>query len=638
MTISSPNKLTKKQILAIANQSTLLSNLDDEQLSQFCIYANQTYRAGKPVISDEDYDFIYLAALKKRNPAHPLLTQVEPEEQAFSSQKYRLPKPMLSTDKAYTWTEVENWLNRITKSATQINLTLHNIQIQATPKLDGFAAFDDGKVLYTRGDGKSGSDISRVFKRGLSVFNEQNRGLGAGEIVVQKSYFKKYLSKHFDFPRNFQASIIKEKELDNFTKKAINDKAALFVPFVSLPKWQGSIDDFRNNFDTIVEQCFTAVDFNIDGVVLAVTNPKIQQTMGSTRKFHRWQLAFKENKAKAQVKVLEITPQVGRTGKITPVVELEPTLLSGATLRRASAHHYGFVKEQNLGTNSVVELTRSGLVIPKINKVLKATKAQIPTNCPSCNTKLVWQRDFLTCPNQKNCKQQHVLSILFFFSTLDNNNGFGLATIEKLYANSIQTLRAIYQLNHKQLTSLGFGDKISTNLLAELEKSKTNLIEDWRLLAAFGISRLGLGNSEKLLQHYPLANIFNLSKEQIGNTPGFADITASGVVDGLSKIKTIFAELIAITGGFNLEITPLLKKQSTTKFNNLTIIFSGKMHADRQKMQKRAKQLGFKVLTSVSKKCNYLVVGEKVGQSKLSKARKYGIKIVTEADYLEMIK
>ena len=297
---------------------------------------------------------------------------------------------MLSIDKAYSFQEILRWIDRILKSCKELSIDFMELIFKATPKLDGFAGYDDGNKLYTRGDGKKGSDISRVFDRGLKVFNNSKRGQGPGEIVVSKSYFEENLAQFFEFPRNFQASLIKEKALDEHAKNAIKKDGAFFVPFKQLPNWKGNIEELKSNFENIVKNSLNSVDFDVDGVVFEVVNDEIKRHMGSNRKFHRWQIAFKENKDKAHVRVLSITPQVGRTGKITPVAELEPTQLSGATIIRATGHHYGFVLEQQLGKGSIIELTRSGLVIPKINKVLKPSQEVIiPNNCPSCGYQLV---------------------------------------------------------------------------------------------------------------------------------------------------------------------------------------------------------------------------------------------------------
>jgi len=207
-------KLSKKNIESITNNTKLVADLSNQELIEFCKYANYKYRSGDPIISDQDYDFIFYSELKKRLPNHSLVTTVEPENNAFSVEKVLLPETMLSIDKSYSFNEILKWIERILLCSKELNYDPEQLIFKATPKLDGFAGYDDGNKLYTRGDGKKGSDITRVFERGLKVFNDSKRGQGPGEIVVKKSYFDKYLSSFFEFPRNFQASLIKEKELD----------------------------------------------------------------------------------------------------------------------------------------------------------------------------------------------------------------------------------------------------------------------------------------------------------------------------------------------------------------------------------------------------------------------------------------
>ena len=629
--------LTNLQLQNIANQKTLISDLSNAELIEFCTIANSSYRRGKPIISDENYDFIFISELAKRLPNHPFLQNVEAEDGSLSEEKIKLPEKMLSTDKAYSWEEVNKWLERVAKFSEEINYSLNDVEIKGTAKLDGFAGFDDGIKLYTRGDGNKGSDISRVFERGLGVFNDSRRGQGPGEIVVKRSYFEKHLGDNFEHPRNFQASLIKEKELDKFAVDAISEKAALFVPFTQLPQWLGSIDEFRSQFLDIVVKLEGGVDFDVDGVVFEIINPELKEYMGSNRKFHRWQIAFKENKEKAQVKVISVTAQVGRTGKITPVAELEPTSLSGATIYRASGHHYGLVKEQGLGAGSVIELTRSGLVIPKINKVLKTAEVDIPTNCPSCGHKLSWDSDFLMCLNHEICPEQIMGKIIYFFRILANNDGFGQATIQKLFDEGICQVSDIYLLTEDKLISMGFGQKTSQNLIDQLVRSRQESIEDWRFLAAFGVKRLGMGNCENLLKSYSIKQIFNLSVEDIKNIDGFAELTAELIIDGLLSIKDQYEALIL--GGFELERTPLNTEinQSINPFNSKKIVFTGAMSESRAELQKQAKAFGANVGKSVSSKTDFLIIGENVGQSKIKDAKTHQVEILTEAEYLKLL-
>ena len=629
--------LTNIQIQDITNQRILISDLTDEDLLEFCKFANQSYRDGSPIISDEDYDFIYALELSKRLPDHPFLQKVEDENVGFSEEKIKLPEKMLSTDKAYSWEEVNKWLERIKKFSEEIDFSLDNIQIKGTAKLDGFAGFDDGNKLYTRGDGNKGSDITRVFERGLGTFNNSNRGQGPGEIVVKRSYFEKHLSGHFEYPRNFQASLIKEKELDQFAKDAITNEAALFVPFSQLPFWAGSISEFTNNFNSIVSDLESGVDFDIDGVVFEIVNSELKSHMGSNRKFHRWQIAFKENKEKAQVKVLSVTAQVGRTGKITPVAELEPTQLSGATIYRASGHHYGLVKEQGLGSGSIIELTRSGLVIPKINKVIRPVEAEIPSKCPSCDENLTWESDFLMCLNHEACKDQIIGKIIYFYKVLANNDGFGEATIQKLYDEGIRNVGDIYKLTEFELVSMGFGEKTSQNLINQLIRSRQESIEDWRFLAAFGVLRLGMGNCENLLKNYPLDQVFDLTVDDISNIDGFAELTAELIFNGLLNIKPQYENLIK--DGFELEKTLILGETNTSDnlYHNKKIVFTGSMSSSRAELQKQAKAFGAIVGSSVSSKTDLLIIGENVGQSKIKAAEKHGVEILSEAEYLQKL-
>ena len=432
--------------------------------------------------------------------------------------------------------------------------------------------------------------------------------------------------------------MIKEKALDEKAKQAIADKAALFVPFAQLPTWSGSIKEMSESFEGIVEKVLSTVDFDVDGVVFETTNSDLKIQMGANRKFHRWQVAFKENKDKAQVKVLSVTPQVGRTGKITPVAELEPTLLSGATIVRATGHHYGLVKEQGLGAGSVIELTRSGLVIPKINQVLKSAAVDIPVLCPSCGESLEWESDFLMCVNHVSCPAQVIGKMEYFFKILANNDGFGIATVEKLYEHGIRKISQIYALSASDLSAMGFGDKTSANLVNQLKRSTNEQIEDWRFLAAFGMVRMGMGNCENLLKSYPLNEIFELNLEQISAIDGFAELTAQMIVTGLNSIKPEFDLLKQHR--FNLEQTPLKKDlvEFTHDLFGKKIIFTGKMSGSREVMKKHAKSIGIQVVSSVSAKTDYLVIGEKVGQKKIESAENFGVEILTESNYLALIK
>ncbi len=634
-----PQTLTIDAIDDICRQHAQPYSLSDKQLVEFLTLANILYRAGQQIISDTDYDFIFLPELQRRQPNHPFLAQVEPEK-TFAGKTVKLPTQMLSTEKAYTRDEIQRWLERIKKAAQEINIPFEQLTFRATPKLDGFAAYDDGQHLYTRGDGKRGTDISRVMQRGLSIANNGVRGLGAGEIVVSANYFNQYLAEHFENSRNFQASVVKEKELEPTAAQAIADKAAVFFPFCLLPCWQGYALELEQQLDEIIAQQLKAVDYDVDGVVIEITDSELKTYLGATRHHHRWQIALKNNLESAAVTVIQVHPQTSRSGRINPVVEVEPTRLSGAMIQRVTAHHYGMVKNSGIGAGAIIELTRSGEVIPKIVRVIQSSAAQVPEICPSCGGELIWDGDYLFCTNNSECPAQISHTIEHFFRTLGNNDGFGPATIEKLYTYTIRSLPAIYRLSTSDFEQAGFGPKQSENLVAQLQRSRSEQIEDWRFLAAFGIFRMGGGNCERLLGHYPLEQIFSLTVEQIIAIEGFADRTAEAVVRELRRIQPLFDQLYQLQ--FNLERSPLLTElQASGERSPIAgklLVFSGTMlHGSRTEMQAKAKKLGAKIGSSVSGNTDYLVIGDNVGANKINAAQNKGIAILTEDEYRQLL-
>ncbi len=631
-----PQTLSPEQITDIATHSNA-GQLTDEQLVEFLQICNSLYRGGHPLISDLAYDHIFLAELEKRHPDHPYLHTVEPEL-AFAGKTVLLPEKMLSTEKTYTQDGIEKWLARIEKAAEEIGIDVASLSFKATPKLDGYAAFDDGQLLYTRGDGRKGTDITRVFERGLIVGGNGLRGQGAGEIVVSQSYFASHLAGTFDNARNFQASIIKEKDLEQHALEAIQNHAAVFFPFSQLPHWQGTAEKLKANLTDIIAQVLSSVNYDVDGVVFEVTDETLKTHLGATRHHHRWQIAYKDNIETATVTVLSVIPQTSRSGRVNPVAELEPTRLSGALISRATAHHYGMVKEQGIGVGTVIELTRSGMVIPKIERVITAKAPQIPDHCPSCGNELIWDSDYLHCPNTTQCPAQIENTIEHFFRTLANNDGFGEKTIQKLHAAGVNSVYAIYQLTLEDLISMGFGEKTAQNLLAQRQRSQNEAIEDWRFLGAFGLYRMGLGNCERLLQHYRLTDIFKLTADDIISIEGFADKTAAAVVECLAKIKHEFQQLYQL--GFNLTTTPLLseQQQNHSPIAGKTIVFTGTMvHGKRDVMAQQAKRLGAKVATSVTGKTDFLVTGTDVGAAKIAAATQKGVQVISEDEYLALL-
>lgn len=295
------------------------------------------------------------------------------------------------------------------------------------------------------------------------------------------------------------------------------------------------------------------------------------------------------------------------------------------------------VVDKGIGAGAVILLARSGEVIPKIEAVIKPATPGVPEHCPSCGQTLVWDSDYLICTNNLACPAQISHSMAHFFKTLKNNDGFGDASIKKLYEAGIRDVSAIYALPAEAFENMGFGPKQSQNLVEQLLRSRMEAIEDWRFLAAFGVFRMGLGNCEKLLAHYSLTQIFDLTEADIVGIEGFAEKTAAVVTQGFAKIRPLFEQLTAL--GFNLIATQKSAETSATDvLAGKSIVFTGTMqHGSREDMTKQAKAMGAKVASAVTGKTDYLVIGENVGATKINAARDKNVTILTEEQYYALI-
>jgi DNA ligase (NAD+) len=593
---------------------------------------NRAYRKGQPLIADDEYDRL-VETLRAEAPDHPFLAAVEPEV-LDGRREIRHPAPMLSTEKAYTPEQLERFVSRVHKAAGEIGI--EKVLFRMTPKLDGLAGRDDGEVFASRGNGIVGYEISSAFDKG--VVPEGGRGGGLGEIVVEKSYFDAMLADKFEHPRNMVVGIVTAETLNPDARQALDDKKVCFLPYDELPFWQGTGDELLDHADGIADRLMREVDYPMDGVVVEVVDEALRAHMGATAHHYRWQIAVKKKGETAQTRVEGIQWQVGRTGNVTPVLEVAPVVLSGATIRRVTAHHAGMVRSKSIGRGALIEIIRSGEVIPKLEQVIDpASDVELPENCPVCDQALTWKGDFLRCENP-SCAAKIEQRISHWFKTLGSADWFGIRTIQKLVAAGFDSLEKIYAMTEEQFSAIGFGPVQSKNLAEALTTSRTKSVEDWRFLAAFGISDLGVGDSRRLLQHIALKELPGIGPEAIEQINGFGGITSRSIADGLAEQAETMAHMQAI--GFNLAITPPASEQEAVKspVSGKRVVFTGKMESgSREAMQSEARQMGATVQTAVSGSTDMLVCGSRVGASKLEKARRMGVEIINEADYRRMV-
>ncbi len=595
---------------------------------------NAAYRKGSPLVSDGIYDEL-VEELRRRDPGNAFLHAVEPE--AFSGKReVRHPVPMLSTDKAYTLEALERFVTRVSKAATELGVL--TVRYRVTPKLDGLAGRDDGKIFASRGNGQVGYEISSAFQKGVIPIG--GRGHGVGEIVILHSYFEAYLANEFEHPRNMVVGIVSSDKVNEIAQKALDDEVVHFVPYNQLSCWEGQADKLLADIDTIIADLADRTDYPMDGAVAEVVNPEIRDAMGATAHHYRWQIAIKKKGATAMTEVVDVTWQVGRTGNITPVMEVKPVVLSGATIRRVTAHHAGMVSKHGIGPGAAIEIIRSGEVIPKLEKVMHASDhVSLPAVCPVCTTPLIWQNDFLRCTNSRGCRAQVEQRISHWFKTLGNADWFGIKSIQKMVANGFDTLEKIYAMRESDFIDLGFGPVQSKNLTEALIISRTKQVADWRFLAALGITNLGKGDSRKLLSHIPLQHLISVEKDAIESINGFGGVTSQSIHAGLRELRPTIEHMQKL--GFNLELTPLVHEleQKESPISGKGVVFTGKMQqGSREDMQTQARRMGAKVQTAVSGMTDLLVCGEKVGQKKLDKARKLGVEIKSEEEYRALIK
>lgn len=613
---------------------------DIERLADELKRLNDAYRQGEPLVTDEEYDE-KVEALRTLSPDHPFLNTVELE--TFNGKgKVRHPVPMLSTEKAYKIEDLERFVGRIDKAAAEIGLSSVTYQVMA--KLDGLAGRDDGEVFATRGNGFEGYEISSAFDKGVVPLGGRGRGLG--EIVLSLSYFERHLNDHFEHPRNMVVGIVSSDVLNDHAKRALEDGAVRFVPYAELPKWTGSGPELIDNIESIRADLLGDIDYPVDGLVAEVTDEALRTHMGSTSHHHRWQIALKTRGESAVTTVESVTWQVGRTGKVTPVMEVAPVKVSGATIRRVTAHNLERLRSEKVGPGAEIEIIRSGEVIPTLVRVLTpASEVIIPELCPVCDVPLENGDTFLLCVNP-SCSAKAEQRILHWFKTLGSADWFGKKTVQKLVERGHDTLEAIYTLTSADFQGMGFGPVLSENLYNALGISRTAPVEPWRFLAAFGVRSLGKSEARNLLAAFPLETLIETTAREIldAKIRGFKEAKCENIGTGLAQVRETISHMLAL--GFNVTPPesateePLASNGPETEspLAGKGVVFTGKMErGSREEMQEMARKKGAVVQSSVSGNTDFLVCGANVGAKKIETAQAKGVAVIDEDRFYELI-
>lgn len=597
------------------------------QVSHF----NQLYREGSSPISDAHFDALF-AELECRQPSHPLVVGVQT---ALLDSKGRVahPFPMLSTEKAYESSEIRAWLLKIA-DFTGESLESGKTLIRISPKFDGCAARYDAHAehkLVTRGNGQYGNDFSQLIQHGL-VFKGQDE---VGEVICEEGYFQTVLKPQVAHPRNFIAGIISAETLSEIALKALSDGA---VHYVSYRNWHQNVTlplhEVLARFEGIEADIIVNCPYRTDGVILQVDDEALFRSMGHGSRSHYGQLAKKIAGEPVEAEITGVSWQIGKSGRYSPIIEICATEMDGAMVSRITAHHAGNVRQQGIGAGAIGLFIRSGSVIPFHLKTLKpSNNVVIPTHCHCCETELQWAGDFLNCPND-DCKGR-VASQLEYLAKMLGIDLIGGKAAEKLAQAGIDCI-GFLSIADAQLQAAGFGAGQAANIIAEINRVKAAPIEDFKVLASVGIHTLGRRASKSLLSEYPLDVLLSgVSAEQVSALSGFADAKAGFITEGIERNR----QLIAFMMQFFSQITPSkLVIADNAPLKGLSFVFTGTLASgSRNEIERNAELFGAKVQSSVNGKTNYLVTGSNVGASKTGKAAALGVKVISEAEYLQMI-
>ena len=586
---------------------------------------------------------------------------------------------MYSLSNSYSKEDLEEWETRIKK------LVDGEIAYTCELKYDGASislTYENGKLLraVTRGDGYQGDEVTTNIKTINSIplvlkGNYPNRFDIRGEIVLPFEGFNKMNKERiavgedpYRNPRNTASGSLKiqdssevaKRPLDCLLYHIIGDRLPINTQFESLEKAREwgfkvpTIAKIAKNISEVIE----FVDYwdihrhdlpyETDGVVIKVNSLFQQEELGYTAKAPRWAIAYKFKAEKASTVLKEITYQVGRTGAVTPVANLKPVSLAGTIVKRASLHNADQIKKFDIRVDDTVFVEKGGEIIPKIVGVdlEKRTKNSLPTiyitHCPECNTELKRQEGDAKhfCPNIDGCAPQITGRIQHYISRKAMDiDGLGSETVSLLVKNGlIHNYADLYELTVSDILPLDrMAEKSAINLIAGVEASKKIPFE--RVLFALGIRYVGETVAKKLSKHYKSINgLANASEKELINVDEIGEVIAKSVIDFFSLFENNDIINRLKSYGVQLEVSEEELSNQTNKLDGNTFVVSGIFtKVSRNELKQLIEQNGGKLSSSISKKTNFVIAGDKMGPSKRIKAEDLGVAIITEDGFLLMI-
>ena len=638
---------------------------------QLMRYAEAYYDADAPVISDAEYDALYDELVQLEEESGFSLPG-SPTKRVGAAPGSFLPhthiRRLYSLDKVRTEEGLADWANRAIKAAEG-----SNVEFALEYKFDGLTVcltYDNGRFVQgaTRGNGVTGDG---VFEQLLTVRSIprtipfKGKMEVQGECIMRLSVLEE-LNKTADEPlknarnaaagalRNLDPKVTASRKLDIFCynvgyiegKELTNQRDMLaFLSENGFPvspyiRYCHTAEDLKREID-LAEQTRGTLDFLIDGMVIKVTDFVLREALGETEKFPRWAMAFKFAAEETTSIVEEVTWEVGRTGKLTPLAHLTPVELAGATIQRATLNNFDDIQRKRVKIGSKVFIRRSNDVIPEIlGAVPDDTATQViekPTRCPVCGAHVEENGAHLFCTNSLSCRAQITLRLAHYASrdAMDIESFSDKTAGQLIEALGIDSIPALYELSKEQLVALDrFGEKKADNLLTAIENSKTRPLSAF--LFALGIPNVGSKTAKDLAKRFgTLEAVRKATREELIAIPDVGGIVADSILSFFedSNISAQIDQLLA------LGVSPQSEQAANTSspIAGKTIVVTGTLPTlGRREAETLIEQNGAKAAGSVSKKTDYVLYGESAG-SKLDKARELGVPLLTEAEFLALL-
>tara|TARA_B100000767_G_scaffold199815_1_gene186770 strand:- start:2531 stop:4528 length:1998 start_codon:yes stop_codon:yes gene_type:complete len=643
------------------------------------------YVLDNATISDFDFD-IKLKELEKleiENPA--FFDENSPTQRVGGSitknfETVTHKNRMYSLDNSYSKEDLLDWEKRIQKM-----LGVDEIEYTCELKYDGASinlTFENGQFIkaVTRGDGFQGDDVSKNIKTirsiPLSLKTDFVRNFEMrGEIVLPLEGFHKMneerrenKEEEYKNPRNTASGSLKLQDSTEVAKRPLD--CLLYQVVTEERKYKThfeSLENARNigfkvpktiTLAKTIDEVFNFVNYwdfkrhnlpyETDGVVIKVNNLQQQEELGYTAKAPRWAIAYKFKAEQVSTLLHKITYQVGRTGAITPVANLDPVQLAGTTVKRASLHNADQIAKLDIRINDTVFVEKGGEIIPKIIAVdfTKRPHNSDPTvyatNCPECNTELIRTKGDAKhyCPNEFGCAPQITGRIQHFISRKAMDiDGLGGETVDLLRKeNLISNYADLYDLTTEQLIPLErMAEKSAQNIVAGIEKSKEIPFE--KVLFALGIRFVGETVAKKLAKHFKsIDKLMTADLETLISVDEIGDRIAQSIIDFSNDLGNIQLMNRLQYYGVQLEVSAESLENLTELLQGQIFVVSGVFYQmSRNELKKAIEDNGGKVSSSISKKTNFIIAGDNMGPSKLVKAKDLGITIISEQDFIHMI-